>query len=166
MEVDYEGRKRYNDRRNESNKEILINKLNDEDLANDISSLLDEITKMRHEIHTTDALFNSESGDHEEQLDFLDNINEKIKALNLNSINLITSEDIVDDNCIMGEDESIDDYVGFNGKLLMPVFETYEEAYEAFINQKEEINNQIEKWLKEFDEKYGTNYTPSGKWRM
>ena len=166
MEVDYEGRKRYNNRRNESNKEILINKLNNEDLANEISDVLDEITKMRHEIHTSDALFNTESGDHEEQREFLDNINDKIKTLNLNPINLITSEDIVDDTCIIGEDESIDDYVGLNGKLLMPVFGTYEEAYEAFINQKEEINNQIEKWLKDFDEKYGTNYTPSGKWRI
>lgn len=95
---DYERRQHNTDKRNLDNFQILKVKIKDEDLAEDISNILDSITKMRHEIHTSDDLFNTESGGYSEQSDFIENINTELIELGLNPIeDLPDIIDITDD---------------------------------------------------------------------
>ena len=147
---DYERRQNNIAKRNQANYEILKDKLQDDDLALDISNLLDTITKMRHEIHSSDDLFNPESSNYHKQLDFIDSINSELYDLGLKPIsNLPEISNIVDSSWFY---ETHD-------------YDTYEEAYDDFLKDKERINNAIELWLQEFDSKYGTDYAPTGTWR-
>ena len=147
--VDYDKRQRNIDNRNRDNLEILKSKFNEEK-AEEISNILEYITKMRHEIHTFDDLFNIEASNHQEQNNFIENINNKLLLLNLPIIkNLPELYDTIDESWYY---ETHD-------------YDSYEEAYKDFLQQKEDINNAIETWLQEFDKKYGTNYAPTGTWR-
>ena len=142
----FEMKKNNVNKRNEENLEKLI-EIMGEEKAEKISNILDYITKMRHEIHSSDSLFHDEYPDFNVQHDFLNTINQKLKEIGLPIINF--SIDFEFDLAL----ES--DY--YNGLV-----DNLEEHLELFQNQKEIINNEIEKWLYNFDKKYGTNYCPTG----
>lgn len=136
----YERRQRNIDLRNIKNDKILA----EQGISEDVNDILEKITKMRHEIHSSDDLFNSESVKNNEQTEFLDTINGDLYELGLPEIRLPFIQDLVSDLDVyeLGED--------------------YDETYEKFVKQKEEINNSIEEWLQAFDLEFGTHYAPTG----
>lgn len=140
----FDGKKIYASNKFEQNAEIMTEK----GLTEEQIEVVKRITEMRHEIHTNpESLFNTAHPDFSEYFDFIYDINEELKNVGLPIIkNLIDVEDLIDDN----------DFFDFNN------FETLEEAYWEYLKQHEEINNAIENWMKEFDEKFGTEITPTG----
>lgn len=122
----------------------MEDKLTDEQI-----DFIETVCSIRHKIHTNrEHLFNNEA-DNKEEWDFIDNLNQ-----NLNKNNLPKIENL----------RRIDDYtteidVDYNDM-------DYDKALDEFYEQIEELNTQIEKWLKEIDNIYGTNYCPCGKYRL
>lgn len=140
----WEGRQRYIDKRNASNRENAINATEEQ------LETIEKIARIRHDIHISDALFNSESSSNQEQSDFLMNINDELEELELPTIDLPISWDLSDLTT------DVDVYeLGVD----------YDEAYSEFQSQKEQINNAIEKYLREFDKSHNTNYAPTGMTR-
>lgn len=141
----YERRNNYVEKRNRENSEILEGVLTDEQI-----DFIETVCSMRHKIHTgREHLFISEA-DNTEEWEFIDNLKENIKKLNLPEIN---EDELLRIDCYTTEVD-----VDYNDM-------DYDEALDEFYDQIEKLNYKLERWLFKIDEQYGTNYAPSGKYR-
>ena len=139
----YEGRQRYVDKRNEENEANAIN------VTEEQHNVIQEITAMRHKIHSTDDLYNTESAGYEEQSDFLENINSELEENGLPPIEWTV--------------ETVD--IPSDMDVVYGIAENETENFEEFAKIKEQINTDIEEYLRKFDEEHNTKYTPTGATR-
>lgn len=139
----YEGRQHYVDRKNANNRENAT-KVTDEQL-----DTIEMLTKMRHNIHASDSLYNMESSNYQEQMDFLDNINNELEEKGLPVINW--SVDL--DSLANSED------------ITYGLADNETDNKELFKTQKEQINTDIENYLEQFDKNHNTAYKPTGATR-
>lgn len=116
------------------------------------------LCQIRHELHThQDGIFITGSADFYKFTGLIESswgegeINERLKEAGLNPIRWgdLQADDIPDDYHF--EEEG---------------YQTWEDAYEAAIEKAEEINSVIENYLREIDEKHGTEYCPTGMTRI
>lgn len=149
--IDYERRERNITRRNEENRAILEN--SGIEKASEIADFMEELGNIRHKIHTNDW-FSVESLDFDEIMNWLydtegsSRVDKRLKEIGIPTIKGLPpfSEDVV---------SSLDIESGME----------YEDAREEWSSQVESMNDSIENWMRDFDAKYGTSYTPTGKWR-
>ena len=141
-----------------TNKRMLQNAEN-ENLSSEQHEVLAWLCSKRHEVHTNqEDFFYSESPNCTEYWDLIDDgcsngtIRDKLQSVNLPDLKWSFS---------------IDDYMN---DALCSEFGYSEEEIEAelesCIEMAGKFNNDIEKYLREIDKKYGTNYCPSGAGRL
>lgn len=182
-----EARQGYIDKRNKENEEIALER----GLTEEQISAIEDICRLRHEIHTTSwkDVYNSESSKHDTVDNALIAINELISANGLPSLDV--------DEYTYIEDWALDLDWYENGENFQP--EYYEKAQKeienGFVLGKdscfpiktiddlalnlwlehvsevnsaiiEEINDKIEDWLRAVDENYDTHYAPTGGQRL
>ncbi len=142
----------YTYRKESAASKMAENKENCNTLTEVQHDLIEEICTIRHEIHCDqDSVFNTESSSHNKFINFLDNINLKLKKVELNIINFnIDFEMLITDF----------DY------YEMESFDSIEDAKEKSSEECTAINNDIELFLKNIDKKHGTNYCPTGSLRI
>ncbi len=143
----YERKREWAANRMEKNKEITT-------LTEEQHDILSDLASFRHELHINQfALYNSEHSQNPKFNKYIDTINDKLKEAKLPSISLIKIEDI----------PSTEDR--YNG-----IIDNTDEAENKNRNEAlriaEEINSNIEKYLRAIDEKHGTDYAPSGASRI
>ena len=156
----YAARERNAQRRNADNAEAAIEKGMTEEQA----YLITELCSLRHEIHcNTDSIIeNDEHG----YLDKLVNLNTRIRVSGFDYIKDIPAniDDFIDIDDIrllemVGEgvpkDTDSDEYDNWR-----------EDNYCRIANELEELNNKIEDYLTEIDDKYGTHFCPTGSLRV
>ena len=147
----YESKARYAAKRMAANKEI-------ETLTEEQHDALSWLCSVRHELHSNkDSFFISESSDSGKLYDYIDfEINQKLSECELPKINWsVPAFQITTDTDFyynIPESEQNDD----------KYFELKSECYE----QLEEINKDIEKYLRKVDEEHKTNYCPTGASRI
>lgn len=112
--------------------------------------VLAELCSFRHELHCNqEDLFASNGANFAIFWNFLrEEIYNKLSDANLPKISFPNSDEISTDY----------DYSDFGL--------SYEEAMEDVINYASEVNNRIEKYLKEIDNNFATNYCPTGALRL
>ncbi len=181
-----EARQGYIDKRNKGNEEIALER----GLTEEQISAIENICRLRHEIHTTswEDVYNSESPEHDTVDDALIAINELISANNLPSLDI--------DEYTYNEDWALDIDWYENGEVQPEYYEkARNEIDNGFVLRQgnyfpidtidhlalnlwiehvsevnsaiiEKINDKIEEWLRAIDEKYGTHYEPTGGQRL
>lgn len=181
-----EARQGYIDKRNKENEEIALEK----GLTEEQISAIENICRLRHEIHTTswEDVYNSESPEHDTVDDALIAINELIFANNLPSLDIdeyTYNGDWVLDLDWYENGEVQPEYYGKarnkidNGFVLgqggyFPINTIDDLALNLWLEHVcevnsaiiEKINDKIEKWLRAIDEQYGTHYAPTGNQRL
>ena len=132
--------------RQENNKQVTT-------LTEEQHELIAEVCNMRHKIHSSDKeLYNMESLFSEEASKWIDEINSKLKEVNLSKIeNIPRIEDIPTANDVY--DGLIDE-------------DEEEDNVEEFFKIMNILNNSIEKWLSNIDFEHGTKYCPTGAHRI
>ncbi len=181
-----EARQGYIDKRNKEIKKIALEK----GLTEEQISAIEDICRLRHDIHTTswEDVYNSESPEHDTVNDTLIAINELISANNLPSLDIdeyTYSEDwaLDIDWYEIGEVQpeyyekarnKIDNGFVLGQGGLYPINDIDELANHLWLEHAckvnsaiiEKINNKIEEWLRAIDEEYGTYYAPTGGQRL
>lgn len=172
-----ECRQNYVDKRNRENEDIALeNGLTEEQI-----SAIEDICRLRHEIHTVDTMdiYFQQCSDSDLVEKNLDKINELIEETDLPKLtvdSLTYSEDWVIDidwDELMSDDDKEPYYIKAkermkdNDDIDTIASECFiEHACEVNSEIKKKINDVIEKWLRDIDEKYGTHYAPTGGQRL
>lgn len=153
-----EARQGYIDKRNKENEEIALEK----GLTEEQISAIENICRLRHEIHTTswEDVYNSESPEHDTVDDALIAIwyeNGEVQPEYYGK-----ARNKIDNGFVFGKDgyfpiNTIDDLA------LNLWIEHVSDVNSAII---EEINDKIEKWLRAIDKQYETHYAPTGNQRL
>lgn len=140
---------------------------------------LEHLTTVRHDIHTSwDEIFNTESGD--TSLDRLLEVQGELEAAGLDAPKWVSDEgdilghDTPNDNSIVYEICGYDKArarvlkecpkLAEDEDLLRDAIK--EELYSMACELYEQLNTAIEVYLHRIDEKYGTNYAPTGAQRI
>lgn len=125
-------------------------------LTEEQHNALATICSIRHQLHcNTKALFNADSADFNNLFDQYDSINDILTSAKLSPIqDLLDSEEIISTIDYEADDEGMNFNDWWDSHL--------EEAYD----QWEDINSKIEAYLREIDEKHGSEYAPTGKTRL
>jgi len=152
----YEAKARYIERRNEENRLKADNQLTEEQI-----DALEWLCATRHDLHTNGAyvLTNSDICEHCEYVDYI-----------TGSLTEYMQENGFKDFPVI----EVDDVEGYKSNAEWEWCEDDYEDYDEFLEEChifnsdviENINTTIEHWLKELDEKYGTDYCPIGATRI
>lgn len=152
----YEGRKEFAANRNAKNKEIgMANGLTEEQ-----ADLLEELTALRHELHTNQEFHFTGNSD---ILQRLVSLNSRMEEEGIAMPFIPTDEsdyiDIDDVNVLMeiGDDvpeSGTDEYAAW-----------YADEFARVYDEIEDLNKDIEQFLGQIDEAYGTSYKPGGHTR-
>lgn len=164
----------YIDKRNRENEEIGL----ENGLTENQIEAIENICRLRHEIHCTDA--SSVVSQNDNITEYLKKINDEIRENNLPEIDVdeyTYLDDWLDDLCWdeLAEEtrppyyakaqKEIDNGCKDNiDDLAYKLF--FEDAVDVCGDIIEKINNKIEHWLRSIDEKYGTKYEPTGGQRL
>jgi len=125
-----------------------------ESLTEEQHSALAKLCSFRHELHCNqDSLFITESANYNKYHEMLD---EGVNTILINAGLLIINGIATD---FMPSDMDL-------AYGCAEEWETLEEGKEIALNQAIAINEKIETYLLQIDNKYGTNYCPSGKSRL
>lgn len=156
----YLNKKQYDYRRESAAKRMQENKEIDT-LTEDQHDILSELCKIRHKIHSDKK--NVIISDDENYKAKLIRINIKLMELELPYMEFIP--------CGEGDYIDIDTIDGLYEYDEVPEDdeerkEWYDNNYWRISEELEKLNSQIEKYLKGIDEKYNTNYCPTGNLRM
>jgi len=147
----YEAKERYAQKRMEENAKI-------ETLTEEQHNALAWLCAVRHEMHTNKkAFFNSENANNSKFYEYIDTrINEVLSGCELPCISwTISTFDIVSDIDyyeLLDADEQTDD--------------KYDELLSECYDQVEQINKDIENYLRKIDKQHKTNYCPTGATRI
>lgn len=141
---------KYEAKENYANK-IMAENAKVETLTEEQHDALESLCKIRHNMHSNKAImFNSEAANSELWGDY-DRISELLEEAKLPKLTLPdSSEDFT-----VSYDYDIDD-------RGLSFSEWCEEAEQEFFEQMEDVNNKIERYLKDIDEVHGTHYCPTG----
>ena len=122
------------------------------------------LAKVRHDIHCGwDSMWNDNSSEYRELWSYIDNnteydfypkINQELKSVGLKEIKF--------PHFYCGDFRTLDNYDSDEWEDEM----TQEEAYEELTEYLSNINNLIEDYLREIDEKHQTKYCPTGIARL
>lgn len=151
----FEAKARYAERKNSDNFDIAtINGMEEEQ-----AGAIVKLCAYRHYIHThQDSLWCVESADYDKMNDLLNGgIYEMLKEVGIENMLAWDTSDLDNDQTY---DLNLDDATEEEKE------EAYEEAYRAVYYFVERVNKQIEKFLKEIDEKYKTQFCPTGLSRL
>lgn len=159
----YESKREFAGQRMENNKKIT--KLTEEQHRE-----LAELCSKRHEMHTCgDSMFYTESSYYDLH-DYFREFDLEIKGIKAPNLN--TEEWVSDfDYYIEIEEFDKNDYDDngnyiYNKEIEEKKCEIRDRLLDQYFEQKEELNNKIESYLKNIDKKYGTNYCPTGASRI
>ena len=154
----FEAKAGYVENKNSLNRDILNGKFSDAQIGS-----IESLCQIRHELHSNAAisLYCSESADFNEYLNLYElgitrmmgnaGFND-FPSINIDPCDFASDSDWYND-CVDKEDyEDIDAF--------------YASAIEENSKIVNEVNSQIEKWLRDFDEKNGTSYAPTGFARL
>lgn len=112
---------------------------------------LEELASLRHEIHTSAKdMYNPENINGEKGWKRLYEINSELNRLKLGELELLNPEDYP-----TSEDRSL-------GLLDDDSEESEEENRTKFFDMMEDLNNQMERILRNIDERHNTHYAPGG----
>ena len=152
---DYERRQRNVDRRNADNADILEEQGFDEEQI----SALEELCSIRHELHTfgVDVLWNIEHTDHDKYFYWLFGDGRSIYEM-LNNAGFDNELRFKVDALPSSQDDEFMEIEDFD--------KYYEESVEVISDFLDDVNQKIEEWLRDFDEKHGTHYAPTGAQRI
>lgn len=144
-------------RKMSNNAEMMESKKVDPEIAD----LLSKLCYYRHQIHCSiDKMVRKNETDFLEQLIV---INSELEEHNFKTMSFCPTDtvDYIDiddiDLRMTMEDKSLDDD---------DFQEWFDNTYRELYEQYEELNRNIEKYLSEIDEEFGTNYCPSGALRI
>lgn len=142
---EYDRQKRSAERRHDQNARV-------DSLSEEEHSTLRELCRIRHNVHSSKReMYN---GEYTSPLfRELYEISRKIKALNLGQIDIPLLDEFP---------TSLDRDNG----IIDDTDEAEEENVELFNNMMEQINDDIERILRQIDKDYGTKYAPTGKQRL
>lgn len=141
---DFERRKNNFHKRMSDIKQI-VNSLNE-----DQHDILSEIANMRHTIHASGkSLYLTGSPLYKEGFRWLENINDRLKNLELPKIKFTNS----------WEDYPTDMDISYG------IADDEENNLKLFYEYHNQLNNDIESYLLEIDKKHKTNYCPTGAFR-
>ena len=121
------------------------------------------LTSLRHKLHSTDRrdLFNCECSDN--LFDIVNQIDQALSESKMPEIKYsIDVIELPDDEVYFYvlSDEERDSYEDYSDWL------ENSGAFEEFCEGVETINKDIERYLKEIDQKYGTSFEPTGSTRI
>ena len=155
----YLDKKQYDYRREAAGKRMQENKEIDT-LTEDQHDILSDLCKIRHEIHSDKK--NVIISDDEDYKAKLIRINIKLIELELLYMEFIPCDegDYIDIDTIDGLYE-YDEVPEDDGERK----DWYDNNYWRISEELEKLNHKIEKYLKEIDEQYNTNYCPTGNLR-
>lgn len=154
----YEARERNAARRNAQNEEIgILNGMTEEQ-----AELITDLCSLRHELHSSiDSLIKSET----DMGARLIRLNAAILESGLDCMDFIPTDeaDYIDIDSI----EGLHEY----GEVPVPEDdderqEWYNSNYERIYDDWENLNSQIEGYLRDIDKRYGTAFAPTGKLRI
>ena len=150
------------DARRESAARRMGENAKNSNLTEEQHECLEGSCRMRHEIHCNQsALFNTESGAHQEYWSFLEGLKERSCEVKL------PYSGYVPDGIELPLDCDYDDEDIHGGKEWWTEDgDRYDAAYGAMIAAAERFNGELELYLAEIDSKYGTNYAPTGAQRI
>jgi len=153
-------KEQYEYRRESATQRCIDNKENCNSLSDEQHDLMSEICSMRHEIHSNqDSLYNTESGSFKKYFDWLNDESDECINGKLKNSGLPIMEWSIDIICMPCDN---DRYEG----VIDNTDEAEEENRDEFYEQCNVINNDIENYLRNIDDKHGTNYCPSGFLRI
>lgn len=150
---------KYNDyqRRRESAAKRMIDNSKNENLTEEQHEALAELCKIRHEIHSNvKSVIISDDENYKARLI---NVNIKLEELGLPYMKFIPcgEGDYIDIDTIDGLYEYGEPPEDDEEKQ-----EWYDDNYHRISEELEKLNENIEKYLKVIDDKYSTNYCPTG----
>lgn len=150
-------------------------------LTEEQTEVIERICEIRHIMHcmSEQAVFNRESADFTEFRDLFEEISKLIEDLNLIPFSTIDIDEMPDssdyDYCLDDEERAEWDQKAEaankarKGVLKHTGFSFWIEnstEFTDFCKMKEQINNDVERWLKAIDNMYGTDYCPTGATRI
>jgi len=150
------------ERRNENAAKRMQENAEIETLTEEQHEALSELCSTRHDLHSDKrSVIVSDDGTKKE----LVKINEQLLELDMPTMSFIPTDqaDYIDIDDI-DELLTIDDDVPESGTDEYQNW--YNTNYERISNELEELNKKIENYLAEIDEKFGTNYCPTGSLRI
>ncbi len=157
----YDYRRESAAKRNMRNEEIAVNNGMTEEQA----GLISDLCSLRHELHTNIDRLVIDTNYNFIERDFIW-MNEKMFNNNLPTMDFVNELEGFDILCFDDEYE-IDK---MNGIAPEPGTDEYDEwvteIKERLHNEWEELNNKIEAYLREIDEKYNTHFAPTGALRI
>jgi len=143
----YQKRKENAIQRQEENKKI-------ETLTEEQHDALAELCSIRHEVHSaTKSMYYTESSTYSELWSRLEEIYDHIKELKIGDLKLRPFEQFPCDN---------DRTYG----IIDDTDEAEEKNIVEFFDMMNDLNNEIEEFLRKIDKQHGTNYAPSGALRL
>lgn len=152
----YAGKKRYAQRKNEEQGKIAI----ENGMTEKQTEAITDLCRIRHWLHCNcSKLYNTQCSEYNELTGYIDGgIAEMLSNVGLPSENMAWdyTDLIQDDYMDFVEDRDNDEEMR----------EAYEEAYNSCYDFMSKVNKDIEKYLREIDEKYNTSYAPSGCTRL
>ena len=157
----WEGKQRYVDRVMNENAEV-------DTLSEEEHDILRQLAGYRHELHTSwDDIFNSETNDILDE--FMEFVEENNLPINFDYDDLITDLDyfeLLDNEEKEAYEKQAEEFNKENpdSTFYMNAYEMWKKDgnYEAFVEQMEDLNKQIEGYLSKIDEEHGTHYAPTG----
>lgn len=168
----YEGKARYAKRKMQENAQI-------ETLTKEQHETLENLCSFRHEFHANkSSLFNTESVEFGNfSFDMQDEENAKLAEVDLPKIQWSFR-----DNCHIPNDSFREWFDFADYPALTKIIEeqgleldlddddtynlVYEELFVEAMGEYEKLNQDIEKYLRQIDEQFGTQYTPTGFARL
>lgn len=134
-------------------------------LTEEQTKAIESICRLRHDLHTIDSsnLLYYGLSQSDEFFDAQDKINTILSETNLPELNISVDFDSLPNSADYDEllsDEEKAEYNGFGD------WAETNNVYEQLENAKEQVNNDIEKWINKIDKKYGTSYSPTGHARQ
>ena len=171
----FENKKGYVEKLMKKNREI-------KSLTSEQHNVLEWLCKIRHEIHcSTESIWYGNSN----SLKSFDNSSSECEViirlkevglkdfkLNFDYVGLPTEADFecLSENEQLEWEEKADNYNNEHpngmGHSSLSLWREESWEYQEFVECLEDLNTQIEYYLKEIDEEYGTNYCPSGHSRL